>query len=385
MPDVPNTAAAPAAAPAAPAARPAAPAAAPSAPKAPAPTPTKSTSFAVGGGAPAPSAPKAPPSDAAEGAEVSGDAPTKPKRDPYLWKRQREDGTEEEIDIAEAIASYKHRVRIDKEDREVPLEELGKSYERVGASMKRFEQAKKLERDASERMQAAEAREKRIVEALSDPRRALGLARKALGDQLFYQSLEQELREQVRLAKMTPEQRAQHDAVQRQETQRERLTRELEERKRVLDEREAKVTAAETERHVERARVAVTQALTAAALPINGTTTAMVAERMASAIRAGAPLTLPEAVAEVRDELRSMLGAFSENPSALREMLGDSGAEALRRAEVERLEGGQPGRRVPQPAADRPPAPAARPGAKRPRTLEDFQEQLRQTNEGRRR
>lgn len=350
------------------------PSPAPSAPSAPSASPSRGNSAALSTPRTAPTPTRA---DGGQNTPTTGPdgaaAPEAPKkREPIIFKRPREDGSVEEIDIAEAFESYKHRVKVDGQEIEVPFKDLEKSYERVRASMKRFEQAAAKDKEVAAREQKMAAREAEIVATLRDPAKALALVKRTLGDELFVRAISQELSERVKYERLTPEQRAEVDRRRKQETQQQRLDRELSERKRMLDEREKKFQAAEDERMRTRIRASITEALTAAKLPTNDHVIGLVASKRAAAMRAGASMTMEEAIGEVRGELRELFGAFGSDPEQLREMVGDDGAEALRRAELAKLEQ-QPGRRQQPPV--KAPAPAA---PKRRRTLEDLQRELAQ-------
>lgn len=311
------------------------------------------------------------------GAPAGETAAAKAKR--LLWKRTLEDGTEAEHDLTD----YRHKVKLKEGDREVEreasIEELARGYERTKTSMKRFEEAAEIRKQAAETVKASDAREQRIVETLQNPKTALALVKRALGEKAFLEAINQEVMERMDYDRMTPAQRTEFDRRREAETAAERRARELDEREARIKQGEKAESERQMKQAVEKAKGEVSAALTAAKLPVTGTTIALVAERMAMARRTGAPLTLDEAVADTREELRGYLGEFAKDPATLKDLLGEN-AEALRAAELEELRE-QPGRRAPgEVARGRPraaPVPVQTRQNGKPVYLEDFARKLR--------
>lgn len=313
--------------------------------------------------------------------EVAKDAAA--RREAVMWKHRLEDGTELEIDIADAIAGHKRKVKVDGEEVEVGLDDAFRSFERVRASMKRFDEAAAIKKDAETKIARAEAREAKVRETLSDPTKALPLVKRILGEDLYYRAIAEDVADRVKYERLPPEQRSQVDRQRKAQTEAERVEAQLAARKAELDRREREFSEREGRTHVDRARAEITAELEHARLPVTQTTIGLLARVKAQAARAGTKLSPEEAVAEVRSELRSMMSGLAADPSALRELLGENGADALRQAELARLQE-QPGRRAPGETVRGGPKapPRSGGGGGKPRSLEAFQEQLRARRAG---
>jgi hypothetical protein len=231
----------------------------------------------------------------------------------FPWKTKARVGdAEQELELD--LAEYKHRVKVDGEELEVPFEDLGKSYERVRASMKRFDEASKLKREVEQREQAMAAKVQKLEETLRNPQSAARVLKRALGEERFYDMLANELAQRIEYEKLPPDQRAAFDQRSQQEQT-------LSRREQELARREAEIKRAEEQRvgrlAEQRQQQLVAEwvpALEAAGLPAklsngqpNGRMIAMLAETLSTARRNSVPMTLREAVAMVRDEYNELV------------------------------------------------------------------------------
>lgn len=333
----------------------AAPSPAPSAPAAsPAPA-SNGTRLPPGGalsGAPHP------PSGAQQQAAAEAEAPLS-KRFPWKTKIGEQ---EHEIDLAE----YRHRVKIDGQDYELGLDELAKNQERLRSSMKRYDEASRLKKDAEAAVAKIEQEKRSIVAQLKDPAQALGLLRRALGVDRFNDAVIGEYRRLKAYAEMPDEERAVYDRHSQREDQLQRQRYDLERREQAIKAAEdARMQRLETER----ARALIAEwvpALERAGLPvkvngqINERFTRMLAVEIKKARDNKVPMTLEEAVNLVREDYENMVGYEVQRRQA---------------AAVAQLEA-QPGRADPDPRTA--PAPPRR--REQPRiSAAEFERNLRKT------
>jgi hypothetical protein len=324
-----------------------------------APTSAPSAPSGITGVPPTSNAP-APPS----GMQAEGAPPEAPKPR-FPWKTKARVG-EAEHELELDLAEYRHRVKVDGEELEVPFEDLGKSYERVRASMKRFDEASKLKREAEQREQALGEKMQRLEQTLSNPQSAARVLKKVLGEEGFYSMLADELAQRVEYEKLPPQERQAYDQRSQREQQ-------IAQRESALARREAEAKRLEEQRvgrlAQERQQQLVAEwvpALEAAGLPAkingqpNGRMIAMLAETLRTARANKVPLTLREAVGMVREEYDALV----------------SHAQQQRQQQTVAALEAQPGRM--DPAA--PTTPAAAPRQRQQRmSAADFQRELNKT------
>lgn len=352
--------------------------------------------------APAPSAPASAPSSSGAPASPVSNAPAPPSgaqtppaapptREPVPWKTKARIGEQEhelELDVSPFLAEYKRKLKLDGEEVEVGLDDAFKSYERAKPSFKRFEEAAQMRRDA----EAERTRLKQQVEAieghLTDPARAPQVMRKALGpkytaavladlrqsiangDHEAVEGIAEIVRERLEYEKLPPEQRQQRDQMTAAERRAAEREAQLAQREREIARREAETKAAHEKRidqlaQERRAQLVAewTPALEKAGLPTHPRIMAMLAQTLRHAKDNAIPLTLPDAVSQVREEYEALVGhAVQQRQQAT--------TEAVQQ----------------QPGRGEPAAPAAAPRVRQPNgqfgraeTAEDFARRLRQS------
>lgn len=317
----------------------------------------------------------------------AADPKAKPKRDPILHKHVLEDGTEVEVDLADALAGHKRRMKVDGQEVEVSIDDAFRSYERFGASMKRFEEAAKTKKDAEAMVSRSERREAAIKQRLSDPTQALNLVERVLGPELFYRAMSERIAERIQYEKLSPAERARVDKLRERESKIESVDAQLRRQKSELDQRTAQERAKADAEMQTRLQGQLTKELEEGGLPAAPLTISILARLRAAAARSKVSLSAEEAIAQVREELSGLVGGLSSDPTTLRKILGEKGTEAVRQSEIDLLNE-QPGRRAPvarapSEGARARPAPPAR-GPAKPRSLDDLRDHLR-TQRGARR
>lgn len=366
---------------------------------APAPASNPSTHVSTGRSPRLPPLQGAPKGAGAPAAEIVDDAPpparperrtvvdpkAKPKREPIIYKHVGEDGSEMEIDIADFLATYKRKSKIDGEELEVGVDDAFRSYERVRASMKRFDEANKIKTVAEQRVKAAENMQKRLEGVISDPVKAFDLLERVLGPNMLYRAMAERISARAKYENLSPEQRAQVDAQRAAEQRTRQGETALQQRERKIQEREAAIARKEAAETQARVRGELTKELADAGLPATKLTISIIAGIRGEAARSGVKLEPDEVISQVREELSKLMGDLGKDPEALREVVGDDGANALRQAEVDRLNR-QPGRLPPGATSPGtsvrggPPAPPRAQRTEAPATLDAFRQNLRNRN-----
>lgn len=262
---------------------------------------------AVTEAAPQPQSAPDPAQPASEGGQTGGSAPSNDQAVEAAMADAEASG--EDLDLNRMVT-----VKVDGEERSIPLAEAVKNYELSRASHKRFQ-------EASQRSKAIEQKEaelRQFVEALRDPGTLLRAA-KELGltpDQLR-EAMEAE-------AKVTPEQRR---AMELQERE-----RAIAERERAYEEqRKREQLTAAAQREQERFSREFNAALAKHELQGHPDVIAEMAKVMETAIEAGYPMSADEAADLALENLRGTTSATlgKMDPKQLRKVLGDDVVRAL--------------------------------------------------------
>lgn len=270
----------------------------------------------------------------------------------YLYQRQREDGTTEDIDIS----GWEHEVKIrDGLTKKVRLGDLVRDYRTRTASFEKFEQAAKLR----QQVEAEKARVQRTIEQLKDPKRVMEHLRHVMGDK-FSEFLDQQLAERVAHDRLPPNVRQRVEQMQAQE-------RQFREREEAIAEREAAHQRHQQEQAKARAQAQARrwkqewpQEFVAMGLSSNETVINRAIEMTVSELqrlrRAGQPIdaqTVRDTQRSTVDFLRSLVGDVvrSSDPQSLRSLAGDDAIAAMAKARDASIDA-QPGRTPPveQPA-----------------------------------
>jgi hypothetical protein len=299
-----------------------------------------------------------PPGGAQEAPPDALAAPPRP-RFPYKTKIGEQ---EHEIDLAD----YRHKVKIDGQEYELSIGDLANNQERLRSSMKRYDEASKIKRDAEALSQRLETEKQTIVRQLKDPEQGLSLLKRALGVERFNEAIVSAVKRLVAYNQMPDDQRAAYD----QQTQREEV---FARRQSELERREAAIKQNE-EQQIQRLQAEREKALLAEWIPalervglpakVNGEPhmgiVRMLARKLREARDLKAPMTLEEAARAVREDYEGLVGHEV------------SRRQELARAQVE----SQPGRMDPEPPANRP-APRARPASRM--SAAEYERNLRRT------
>lgn len=268
---------------------------------------------------------------------------------------------EHEIDLAE----YRHKVRIDGQEYELGLDELAKNQERLRSSMKRYEDASRLKKEAEARAAQVQAREEQLGRALRDPAQAFALLRRTLGEDGLIQAAADLVSKRLEYERLAPEQRQIHDRYSKQEQELEQRRAELDRRQAEIDRHNKEREDRLTEEHRQRLLAQWVPALESAGLPakINGEPNMRLVRMLAETLRVArannVPLTFSEAIGEVKRDFEAMFGFVRQREQA---------------EQIAALES-QPGRIPPEV----PSTPARAPAQRRPISAEEYARQLRKT------
>jgi hypothetical protein len=310
----------------------AAPVAAPAAveaPAAPAPAPEVEAPEVEGAGQEAPQ-------DASKGGAVRGPD----------GKFVKADGSPKE---AAPPGPKKFKVKVHGEEQEVDEEELLRGYQLKQASNKRFEEASKKERDATEKMEKVG----RLLQTLSsDPKafaaaaRDLNLTKEqllALGDALLEPIISEQV-EAEKLAKASPEQKRlmeleKENAALKAEHEKRKAQEEADKRK-----SEESAKAERVKSHRQSFEGQVMEAMEALKLPKSHALAKEVLDVISDAMENQVELTTRDIVAEVRErklaEHKALLEALDD--AALDDFVPKTAQEKLRKKAVEKLKASNP-------------------------------------------
>lgn len=317
------------------------------------------TAIAPTNGASAPAAPTAPspnpPVPAATPAPAAA-APAAPAGPSVKWKvadiqaaiaAAGEGATE--ADVFALLKGYKHRVKVDGQETEVPFEEMVRHAGLGKAARQEIARVRGLE----QKLQTAEASLKSIAQRMLDPNQAEPILEKNWGGpDAVYEWAKNYVARQDQYRALPPEERARIDRMTQQ--QREHAARE-----RALAEREARVKAEEQKTLKARRDGWIAKmgrecppAFAALGLPQEPKLVQEALRRtiglLDDANRRRIPMTLAEAQKEAVDgimvSVRSLVTGLA--PDAIVKLVGESGLQAVQAANLARVEN-QPGRTTP--------------------------------------
>lgn len=350
-----------------------------------------------GGGAPPASAPGAAPSAGSgagsstpnttpqqtqQGGAPATPPPTTPQRDPWKVKHKHklpgENGAEErelelELDLSEHLAGYKRKLKADGREHEVTVEQAFERWPLSEAAWTRMEEAKHLRTQAEQNIE----RVKQLDALIRTPEGAADVLRASLGEEKFMEMCFHIVTDRIAYEKMTPEQRTQHDARVKADAEARKRDRSHKSREQQLADRERALNEREAKGIRERLVREWPQYLEQAGVPANEASIGDMARVMQDARRLGYRISPQEAAAQVKKNLDTYLSSVLKgDPTKLRELLGEEGAQKLQQLEVQRLEQ-QPGRTISIPNnAEQPPArQTTQRRSREPQTLEELRDQ----------
>lgn len=332
--------------------------------------------------APNGAAPAASPAPSSQPGTAPGAAPAAPPpRAPTLWKTKHKIGDVEhelEIDVNPYLDGYKRKVKIgDGEEVEVGLDEAYKGHERVRASMKRFEEAKKLKGEFEQKLETIRERDKRIEANLENPAKTIPFLLRRWGEEKFLEAVVPIVKRRFEYEQLSPDQRRERDQMSAAERAAYERDRKIVERERALADRERafkaeneKRVAAQAQEREAKLLAEWVPALERGGVPAklvdpkdpsktipNRRAIAMLADVLTDARANKVSMTLAEAVEVVRDEWDAIVGTATK-----------ARADAAAAAAAQ-----QPGRTPPaQPTP--PPRPQRKPG---PVSLEQIERDRR--------
>lgn len=327
-------------------------AAAPSPAAAPAAAPTSAPSTGanpVSSGSPvssgAPASGAAPTAAGIAAKQASGQALTA-KEQRYLYKRTREDGTAEDVDISD----WKTKVKIAEKEHEVGLKQLVDGYGLKAHSLKKFEEAAALRKAVD----GDKAKIQRAAEMLRDPERVMAHLEEIVGER-FYDLLSERLAKRVEYERLPPKERQRLDQMTQQQKE---LARERAELERWKAERQRAEMETKRTRGTEVLQRWEAEAPAAfAELGVRGEKAIKTAHEwsldvLKRAHKAGMRMTIGEARAEAAERMRDAIGSTVTglDPNDLRAMVGDQALSRFSQAQQAALQA-QPGRQAPPPEA----------------------------------
>ena len=233
------------------------------------------------------------------------------------------EGQTAEGDPHAALYKQKVKLKVDGKDMEVPVEQLVKDYNLKQASMKRFEEAAQVRKQA----------EQLIEQLFTDPEsfldhpklREKGLSKRQIAEQILKREIEREM--------MSPEQLRQQEV----ETELEQLRREKAEREQAKKREEYERTKQAAEHKYS---TKFQEALEAAKLPKTPFTVKRLAEYQRQALRAGYDLSAAELGELVADEVRGELSEVTSHLDAetLINIFGEDIAKKIREYDLTKVE-----------------------------------------------
>lgn len=296
-----------------------------SAPATAAPSPTASPSPAPGIGAGALSAGAS--SSGATDAQGGAQKPLTAAEQRFLHKHHLPDGTALDVDITD----FRHRLKVDGEEREVTLKELVSRYGPHVVSQKRFEAAAAEKRQAEALRQKLEQRTK----ALSNPETLVNYLIEQHGERA-YDLLAHRLAERVKYEQLPDEERRRVDQMTHRERELRARETKAAEATRQLEAQQKAQQRARGEAQLKRWEAEWPMKFEALGLPnhpaVMRQATEYALETLSRAHRSQAPMTVQDAVSIAADHVRGLL-------------------EAAQQAGIKRTEeriARQPGREVPQ-------------------------------------
>lgn len=322
----------------------------------PASAPTPATNGAPAApqvGAPRPGAPNGKPLTAAE--------------ERYLFKRAKEDGTVEDIDISD----YRHKVKIDGKEHELSIRDMSRLQGLEKASFRRFEEANQLKSQVTQQTEKL----KQAAAMLNDPNALLDHLEERYGEQV-YGLLQERVANRIRYEKLDPRERARQDSLKTRE-------RDFQTREQRIKADEARIAQEKAARRVEAGKAQAAKwaeewphAFESKGLPQNERVIQMATERTVSYLRRAAKNNVRMSIDEAQDmavkDVREALGGIIKgvDPAVLRQIVGDEGIAKFAGAQSAAIEA-QPGRR--QEPVQRQPEPTGGPK----KSLSDIMEEMR--------
>lgn len=327
----------------------AAPAAAPAATPAPATAPSSGASSVAQG---TPVASTAQPTAAGIAAKQASGQQLTAKEQRYLYKRTREDGTAEDVDISD----WKTKVKIAEKEHEVGLKQLVDGYGLKAHSLKKFEEAAALRKAVD----SDKEKVKRAAEMLRDKDRVMNhLAELFNNDEgALADFLAQRLAKRAEYERLPEKERRRLDQMTQQERALARERAELERWKAERQRAEMESKRTRGTEVLQRWEAEAPQAF--AELGVRGEKAIKTAHEwsldvLKRAHKAGMRMTIAEARAEAAERMRDAIGSTVSglDPQDLRAMVGDAGLSRFSQAQQAAL-ATQPGRQ-PAPAEQPPP------------------------------
>jgi len=254
-----------------------------------------------------------------------------------------------EADVFALLKGYKHRVKIDGQETEVPFDEMLRS---AGLSRKARQEITKV-RETEQKLGAARKELENIAARMLDPRQAEPILEKNWGGpEAVYKWAKEKVARYEQYMALPEAERQRIDRMtqaQRESVARERQLAERENRIKAAEQKQAKAARDAWVAKVGRESGPAFQAL---GLPQEPKLVAEAHRRTVATLdkahRDRIPMTLREAQREAVDSLMASARALFTGlkPDVLRGLVGEEGLSAVQQANLARVEG-QPGRTTP--------------------------------------
>jgi hypothetical protein len=281
-------------------------------------------------------------------------APTKPggnatPEEKFLYKRAKEDGTFDEIDISD----YKHRIKVDGVEQELSLKEAFKERQLAQASFRRFEEAAKTKALYDKKLNEFKEIKTKFID---NPKVMMNHLKTLLPKEQLMQMFVGEIKQYQEYMALPPQVREAQDRMtkaQQQMQQKEMALRKREEAQKQFEanQRKAKVQALQKKYEAE-----WPQQLQALGVPndpaLIKASMQETARLLRTASKSGHKLTPNEAMQYAVAQLKKQYAGTitSASPEALRSFLGDETLSKISQAQVSRVQQ-QPGRTPPETQA----------------------------------
>lgn len=269
--------------------------------------------------------------------------------EPITVKHRLPDGTEVDVDITSHVnerlqAASRRKVKIDKTEREITVDEAFEKYPLAESARARYEESAKLRREA----ETVQAQVTKLGQMLRDPEQlAVILSRpEFLGPDGLQRFAEGFIMRQLEIERMTPAERANHDKHQQIEAMAREREAKLAAREAKLAAQEKQALEAETKAVVDRYTKLIPQLLQSADIPANKETITAFVNAKLEYKRLGMPVTDAQIAKEVAEQYTQNIRAVASqmSPERLSALLGEN-TDKIRQAAVAQV-ADQPGRKV---------------------------------------
>ncbi len=256
-----------------------------------------------------------------------------------------------EAEVFSLLKGYKHRVKVDGKETEVPFEEM---IRHAGLGKAARQEINRV-RDLEAKLSTAQEKLGGLAQRMLDPQQATPVLEANWGGpDGVYQWAKKYVTEHEGYLALPPEERARRDRMTQQQREAASRERQLAEREARIKAEEAKIAKGRRDAWVARMGRECPPAFQSLGLPNEPKLVKEALRLTIGLLDRAAQRRIPMTVAEAQKEaVDSIVGSFRSlvtglSPDAVRGLVGDAGLQAVQAANLARVEN-QPGRSVPAP------------------------------------